>query len=183
MAEQLDGLAELSAALGALSSVYGARGLFREREQVALRRLRLSQDSRFDDVRERVNILHQAGAALAYVGEYTAAMPHLLEAERLGGQIQAVDQQIAALRYQSECWYFLDRWDRVLEIEEKWRALQKRYPHFFERVGAMCFQVSLSASIHARRGEFERARLLREESFALMVAAEPPEAWGRDNHY
>jgi class 3 adenylate cyclase/tetratricopeptide (TPR) repeat protein len=184
MAEQLDVPVELSAALDALASVYGARGLFRERVQVALRRLVLSQEPRFGDLRERVNILHQAGAALIYVGEYVQAMPHLLEAEKLASQIQDVDQHVAALRYQSYCWYKLDRWDGVLAIEEKWRALEKRYPDFFGRVGAMCFQIALNAGVYARRGEFERAATLREESRALMVASTGPlERWARDNHY
>jgi len=184
MAEHLDAPVELSAALDSLASVYGGRGLFRERVQVALRRLALSQDPRFADLRERVNILHQAGAALMYVGEYAQAMPHLLEAESLGSRIRDVDQQVAALRYQSQCHYQLDNWDGVLAIEAKWQALEQRDPNFLDRVGAMCFQLALNASVHARRGEFEQARVLRERSLARMTAAEgPPERWSRANHY
>ncbi|MEK7786565.1 MAG: AAA family ATPase, partial [Chloroflexota bacterium] len=168
MAEQLGAPVELSDALNALASVYGARGLFREQVQVELRRLALSQDARFTNTRERVSILYQVGAALVYVGEYVQAMPHLLEAERLAGQIQGLDQQLTTLRVQSHCLYQMDRWDQVIEIEEKWRALEKQYPNLFRLVWAGCFQVALNASVHARRGNFERAALLREQSLALM---------------
>jgi tetratricopeptide (TPR) repeat protein len=184
MAEQLGAPVELSNALSALNSVYGARGLFRERVGVELRRLALIRDPRFTDVRERVGILSQAGAALVYVGEYAQAMPHLLEAERLAGQIQDLDQQLSVLRVQSHCLYQMDRWDQVIEIEEKWRALEKRYPNFFQLVWASCFQVALNASVHARRGDFERAAALREESRAIMLDADgTEERFGRDNYY
>jgi tetratricopeptide (TPR) repeat protein len=184
MAEQLGTPVELSDALNALASVYGARGLFREQVQFELRRLALSQDARFANTRERVSILYQAGAALVYVGEYVQAMPHLLEAERLAGQIQDIDQQLTTLRVQSHCLYQMDRWDQVIEIEEKWRALEKQYPNLFRLVWAGCFQVALNASVHARRGNFERAAALREQSLALMKdSAGSSENWGRDNHY
>jgi len=184
MAEQLGAPVELSDALNALGNVYGARGLFREQVQVELRRLALSEDARFTNRRERVNILYQVGAALVYVGEYVQAMPHLLEAERLAGQIQDLDQQLTTLRVQSHCLYQMDRWDQVIEIEEKWRALEKQYPNLFRLVWAGCFQVALNASVHARRGNFEQAAMLREQSLALMKAsAGLPENWGRDNHY
>jgi len=184
MAEQLGAPVELSDALNALASVYGARGLFREQVQVELRRLALSQDARFTGRRERVNILYQVGAALVYVGEYVQAMPHLLEAERLAGQIQDLDQQLTTLRVQSHCLYQMDRWDEVIEIEEKWRALEKQYPNLFRLVWAGCFQVALNASVHARRGNFERAAVLREQSLAIMKdSAGSSENWGRDNHY
>jgi tetratricopeptide (TPR) repeat protein len=151
---------------------------------VELRRLALIRDPRFTDVRERVGILSQAGAALVYVGEYAQALPHLLEAERLAGQIQDLDQLLSVLRVQSHCLYQMDRWDQVVEIEEKWRALEKRYPSFFRLVWAACFQVALNASVHARRGDFERAAALRGESQAIMLSADgTQERWGRDNHY
>ena len=184
MAEQLGAPVELSNALSALNSVYGARGLFRERVEVELRRLALIRDPRFADARERINVLSAAGAALVYVGEYAQAMPHLLEAEHLAGQIQDLDQLLSVLRVQSHCLYQMDRWDQVVEIEEKWRALEKRYPSFFRLVWAACFQVALNASVHARRGDFERAAALRGESQAIMLSADgTQERWGRDNHY
>jgi tetratricopeptide (TPR) repeat protein len=184
MAEQLGTPVEVSNALSALNSVHGARGLFRERVGVELRRLALIQDPRFTDVREHINILSQAGAALVDVGEYAQALPHLLEAERLAGQIQDLDQQLSVLRVQSHCFYQMDRWDQVVEIEEKWRALEKRYPSFFRLVWASCFQVALNASVHARCGEFERAAALREESRAIMLEADgTEERFGRDGYY
>jgi len=184
MAEQLDAPVELSNALAALTNIYGAHGLFRERVQVQLRRLALSEDPRFADMHERINILSAVGSVLDDVGEYARAMPHLLEAERLAAQIQDLDQQLSALRVQSHCLYQMDQWDQVIQIEQKGRALEKRYPNFFRLVWASCFQVSLNASVHARRGDFERAAALREESQAIMLEADgTQERWGRDNYY
>jgi class 3 adenylate cyclase/tetratricopeptide (TPR) repeat protein len=184
MAEGLDAPVELSNALNALTHVYGARGLFRERVQAQLRRLALSQDPHFGDMQERINILSAVGSALDDVGEYAQAMPHLLEAERLAGQVQDLDQLLSVLRAQSRCLYQMDRWDEVSAIEDKWRALEKRYPNFFQLVWASCFQLSLNASVHARRGEFEQAAALREESRAFMLNSDgAQERWGRDNYY
>jgi len=184
IAEQLGTPIEISDALSALNSVYGARGLFRERVDVELRRLELSRDARFTDTHKRINILYEAGATLVYVGEYAKAMPHLLEAEKLALQIQDLDQQLTVLRVQAHCLYQMDQWDRVIKIEEKWRALEKRYPNFFKVVSASCFQVALNASVHARRGEMEQAAALREESRAIMVGTDgTEEQFARDNYY
>ncbi len=184
MAEQLDGPVELSAALDSLGGIYSVRGLFRESLQVALRRLALSRDPRFGDLRERVSILNAAGLRLIYVGDYAQAMPPLEEAERLASQIHDVDLQVAALRAQSLCWYPMDQWDRVVEIEAKWRALEKQHPKFLERVGVMCFQIALTSSVYARRGQFDRAAALREESLSTMLTnSGPQESWERGNYY
>jgi tetratricopeptide (TPR) repeat protein len=184
MAENLDDPANLSAALGALASVYGGRGRFRERVQVALRRLELSRDPRFGDVYERVNALLDTGKALVHVGEYTRAMDYLVEAESLASQIQAVKQQVHALRYQAQCWYRLDRWGEVLETEEKRRGLEERYANFLERSGPVCFHIALSAGVHALHGDTEEAFALRDESQTIMTAIDgPPEKWGRNNRY
>ncbi len=184
MGERVDAPVELSAALDALAKAYGARGLFRERIDLALRRLELSRDPRFGDARERADILNQVGATLIFVGEYPRAMPYLLEAENLADQIRDVDQQAVSLRLQSHGWYLSDRWDHVLGIEERWQMLKQRYPDHFDRVGAFCFQIALHASVHARRGAFDLARALREESVALMLKqAGSMDAWGRSNYY
>jgi tetratricopeptide (TPR) repeat protein len=184
MAETLDDPANLSAALGALASVYGGRGRFRERVQVALRRLELSSDPRFGDVYERANALLDTGKALVHIGEYTQAMDYLVEAESLAGQIQAVKRQVHALRYQAQYWYRLDRWGEVLETEEKRRGLEERYANFLERSGPVCFHIALSASVHALHGDTEEALALRDESQAIMTAIDgPPEKWGRNNRY
>lgn len=184
MAETLDTPVELSAALNTLAAVYGARGLFRERLQVSLRRLALSRDPRFDDVREQASILTQTGRALTLVGEYSEAIPYLQEAEDLSQRIQALDLLFYALRYQAVCYYRLDQWDAVLGIEDQWRGMAERYTNFEERAGPTCFFIALVASIHALRGRMEQARQLRGESVAVMVANDGPmEGWGRDNHY
>ncbi|MBI3360793.1 MAG: hypothetical protein HY023_06750, partial [Chloroflexi bacterium] len=88
MAEQLDAPVELSAALEALANIYSTQGLFRERMEIALRRLALSRDPRFTDRSEQVNILCQAGTALLSVGDYAQALTYLLEAERLAEHIR-----------------------------------------------------------------------------------------------
>jgi len=169
MAEQLNAPVEICHALNALVFVYGARGFFRERVQIALRRLALSQDPRFDDKHARVDILIEAGDALVSVGEYAQALPHLLEAERLATQVQDLDQHFYALRVQSYCLFQIDQWDQLMKLEEKWRALAKRYPNQFNMVFAHCFQLALDASVQARRGVFERAAALRNESYAVML--------------
>jgi tetratricopeptide (TPR) repeat protein len=184
MAKDLDDPPNLSAALGALASVYGGRGRFHERVQVALRRLELSSDPRFGDVYERTNTLLETGKALVHIGEYTQAMDYLVEAESLASQIQAVKQQVHALRYQAQCWYRLDRWGEVLETEEKRRGLEERYANFLERSGPVCFHIALSAGVHALHGDTEEALALRDESQTIMTATDgPPEKWGRNNRY
>jgi hypothetical protein len=51
-------------------------------------------------------------------------------------------------------------------------------------VWASCFQVSLNASVHARRGNFERAAALLEESRAIRLEADgTEERFGRDGYY
>ncbi|MGH2619795.1 MAG: hypothetical protein ACRDHG_04390, partial [Anaerolineales bacterium] len=85
---------------------------------------------------------------------------------------------------QGYSWFWLDRWDKVMEIDRKWRALEPGYINFYERAGPMCFMISLSASVHALRGEADNAAKLRGESFAIMSdVSGPPERWDRGNHY
>jgi DNA-binding SARP family transcriptional activator len=181
-AERLDAPVELASALTTLASVYGVRGLLRERVEVALRALALSRDPRFDDVRERIHILIGVGSALVHVGEYTQAAPYFQEAESLADQVRAVHDQNRALSLLHQCWFRLDRWDEMFRIEKRRRALQQLYP--LERVGAPCFAIGLSAAVHALRGEFEQAKSLREESYAIMIGVSgPPEHWKRSHRY
>ena len=105
MAERLDAPAELSTALATLASVYGSRGMLRERVEVSLRRLELIHDPRLEDMRERLRILNGLGSALVHVGEYFQAIPHLLEAESLAGEIRAVDLQSQTLSLLQQCWF------------------------------------------------------------------------------
>lgn len=184
VAEQLDLPAEICYALTALKHIYGGRGQWRERAQVELRRLALSRDPRFDDAREHVRILNDAGGALLGVGEYAQTLPLLLEAERLANQVQDLDQQTTSLRWQAQCLYYLDRWDEVLQIEEKYRLLERRYPDLFKLVFARCFQLALDACVHARRGEPAQAAPLRDESRAIMLDENGGEdQFGRGNYY
>jgi class 3 adenylate cyclase/tetratricopeptide (TPR) repeat protein len=184
MAEQLGTPVEICHALNALKYVYGARGLWHDRIQVELRRLALSRDPRFDDARERVRIVNDAGTALVSVGEYAQALSHLLEAERLADPVQDLDQQTRSLMFQAYCLYQMDRWDEVVRIEEKYRQLEKRFPDLFKLIFARCFQVALDACVHARRGELEQAAALREESRAIMLDESGSESqFTRANYY
>ena len=158
MAEQLNAPVELAAALGALDTVYGVRGLLRERVALAQRCVALSRDPRFGSRREQCRLLCAAGNALMLVGEYGPALSYLLEAETLADQIRDVSRQVHALGLQAQCFFGLDRWDEMLQIEDKRRALEERYGH--DRVGVMCFYCGLSANVMALRGDFEgRGRL------------------------
>jgi predicted ATPase len=184
MAEELDAIVELSAALNTLAAVYSARGLFRERLDLSLQRLELSRDPRFEGTREQASILLQTGRAMTMVGEFTGAMPYLKQAETLSHQIQELDLLFYALRYQAVCYYRMDKWDDVLNIESSWRALEQQYTNFEERIGPTCFFIALVAAIHALRGEMDESLRLRQESVEVMMANDGPvDGWGRDNHY
>ncbi len=119
MAEKLEAKEELSKALGILSSQYFWRGLWRETLRVNLRRLEMSRDVHFNNKRERVIVLLDTSNALERVGEYAQAIPKLLEAETLAIQLQAVDLEFAVLDERARCLFWLDRWDEVLNLEEK----------------------------------------------------------------
>jgi tetratricopeptide (TPR) repeat protein len=184
IAQQLSDPNTLSAALDALERVYGARGLFRERLQVSLERLALSQDPQFGDLQEKTKILLGANWSYHHVGEFALGIPYGEQAENLAQEIRAVDLQVAALRAQAFSWVRLDQWDRLLEIDAKWRGLEQAYVNFYRRIGPMCFMIALNASVHALRGEHDEAARLRAHSHSIMSEATgPPERWGRDNHY
>ena len=182
MAEQLDDKVLLSHALGSLANVLDGRSLLREHLEVAQRRLEIGQDPDFADMREKIDILRGIGVALMYVGEYTQALPHLEEAASLAERIQATDQLANAHGIRAQCLFRLDRWDEVLEVEEVWRELERLYSR--ERVGETCFFVALSASVHALRGDLERAKSYAEESYDYMVSMSGlPEEWQRNQFY
>jgi len=183
MAEQLVIPVDLSAALDALSTVYGVRGQLRERVQLALRRMKLSLDPQFTDKREQFNILCQTGNALLVVGEYSQALSHLLEAESLASRIHDVNLATYALGLQAQCFFGLDRWDELLQIESKRRSLEEQYG--CDRVDRMCYYCGLSANISGLRGEYEQAQYWREIAYNQMakVLGGPPEKWGRTGRY
>jgi len=181
-AEALDSPVELSAALGSLDAVYLHRGLWREHAQLALQRLELSRDARFSDQQERASVLVGMGKALMSVGDYVQAIPHLLEAENLAGQMQAVDLEKWALDVRTYCLFQLDRWAEMLKTDEKLRDMQQRYPR--EQVGPSCFSVGLIAAVHALRGERDLAAAQRKEADAIMTdIGGPHEYWERPQHY
>nr|WP_281721115.1 AAA family ATPase [Nitrosomonas nitrosa] len=183
MAEQLDSPVILASALGALMDVCREQGLWRERVEVGLRRLVLINDPRFDNLRERADILNENGEALLRVGEAAQAIPFLLEAEKVGEQIRSVSPQYYSLQLQGECLYELDRWDEMLQIEAKWQALQQRYAH--QQIGRICFYCGVSSSIHSLRGEVEQAKVKRDEAVTMMTQSlgKPIEEWPGPHRY
>jgi tetratricopeptide (TPR) repeat protein len=184
MAAQLDAPVELSAALGTLANVYFARGLLPEQLEASRRRLALSRDPRFGDLREKTKILDGLCDALILHGDYAQAIPYLLEEESLASQIRAADLQALALGSQALCWFRLDRWDELFKVDLKLQELEQRYSR--EQIGPICVEISLSAAARALRGDIEQARDLRERAYAIMVrtaSGESPENWARPHHY
>ena len=181
-AEQLHAPVELSAALESLADIYSTQGLLSERTQIALRRLELSRDPRFADQREQISVLYQASTALCAVGDYVQALTHLREAERLADAIRDVSQVISSLNLQIQCFFGLDRWDEILQVEEKRMALEAIYGS--DRIGRMCFQCGVSAYVHGWRGEVELARSHREEAYQMMASNWGSlENWPAIGHY
>jgi class 3 adenylate cyclase/tetratricopeptide (TPR) repeat protein len=181
LATQLDSPVDKSQALGALATVLDGRSQLREHLAVAQQRLELCRLPDFDR-HENIEAIRGAAAALMYVGEYEQALPGLQEAEQLAASAQVIDQQTNALGLQAQCYYRLDRWDEVLEIEAKWRDLERRYPR--ERVGETCFFAALSAGVHALRGDRQRADAYAQESVEYMVSMSGrPENWQRNQFY
>jgi DNA-binding SARP family transcriptional activator len=182
MAEALDTPDDLSSALATLSSVYGARGMLRERVDVSFRRLALIEDPKFDNQRERSRVMIGLGSALVHVGEYHRAIPHLQEAENMANEIEAIDLVSYALSLLQQCWFRLDRWQEMDRNDEKRNKLRQQYS--LERLGSPCFSIALSSAVYALRGEIERAERLRQESLRIMFGAGgEPENWRRSQHY
>jgi hypothetical protein len=182
MAELLDDPVLLSQALGALANVLDGRSKLREHVDVAQRRLEVTQGEAFADIREQIDALRGMGVALMYVGEYKEALPSLEEATTMATAIHAPDQIANALGIRAQCLYRMDRWADVLSIEEKWRELERNYSR--ERIGETCFFVALSGSVHALRGDRERAGGYAKESYDYMVSMSGlPENWQRNQFY
>jgi class 3 adenylate cyclase/tetratricopeptide (TPR) repeat protein len=187
-AEQLGSAFDLSQALGALATVLDGRSMLSEHRTITQKRLAICREAGFsgsgkiDELREGIEALRSAGAALMYVGEYQEALPFLREAEERAIHAQVVDQQTNSVGLQAQCLYRLDRWDDVLAIEERWRSLERRYPR--ERVGETCYFVALSGAVYALRGDHERARTYAKESFDYMVSMSgQPDGWQRNQFY
>jgi len=182
VAEKLDAPTELSAALGALDYMCFLRARWRDRVEVSQQRLRVSRDPRLSDLREQAMALIDAGNALSNVGEYAEALPNLVEAERLAAEGQMVELEKEALTTWTDILFRLDRWDEVLQLDDRLRDMQRRYP--LEKIGASCYSISVVASVHALRGEAELATRGREEAQAIMTSVSgPPENWSRFEHH
>jgi tetratricopeptide (TPR) repeat protein len=181
MALQLDSAVDQSQALGALATVLDGRSRLHEHRQVTQQRLALCRSPRFD-MHESIEAVRSAAAALMYVGEYEQALQGLQEAENLAVRAQVIEQQANALGLQAQCWFRLDRWDEVLATETRWRELEREYPR--ERVGETCFFVALSASVHALRGDRQRAEAYAQEAHDYMVSMSGgPDQWQRNQFY
>jgi predicted ATPase/class 3 adenylate cyclase len=182
MAGKLDAALALSMALGTLGELYFNRGLWRELVQVCLQRLALSRDPRFNNLQERLPALIDTAQALTRVGEYAQAIPFLLEGESLAAQMQDALMEKYALDERTHCLFRLDRWDEILNLGEKMRDMQQRYPR--EQIGASCQTIAMIASIHAMRGEMDLALIQRNEAQAIMTAVSGSfEHWVRTEHY
>lgn len=182
MAAQLDSKVDLSQAYGALANVLDGLSRLREHLKVAEQRLAITLMPGFSDRREALDAVRGVGAAHMYIGEYQQALPFLEEAEQQANRIQAVDQIANAVGIRAQCLFRLDRWDEVITVEARWRELERT--HLRERVGEMCFFVALSASVHALRGDSDRAAAYAREShdYMVMMSGEP-ENWQRNHFY
>ncbi len=162
--------------------VHEGRCFARGSQARPLRRLALSRDPRFTDRREQVNILCQVGTALCSVGDYRQALTYLLEAERLADEIRDSDEVIHALVIQIQCFFGPDRWEEILQVEDKRLALQARYGS--DRTGRICRQCGVSAYVCGWRGEMELARSYREEVYNNHTKTwGPMENWPLIGHY
>ena len=87
-----------------------------------------------------------------------------------------------ALDERIHCLFRQDRWDEILNMDEKMRDMQQRYPR--EQIGASCQTIARIASIHAMRGDLDLAVIQRNEAQAIMTAISGSfEQWVRDEHY
>ena len=182
MAENLSMPVVLSRALGVLGNVLDGRSQLREHLRIALRRLELTAVPQFEDAIERIDAVCAAGMARMYVGEYEEALGGLREAEALAVRANSIGHQTAAIGLQAQIAFRLDRWDEVFALETKWREVEKRYPR--QRVGPTCFNVAISASVLAMRGQLEQSRAYAQESVAFMLSGTGSrETWQRNQFY
>jgi DNA-binding SARP family transcriptional activator len=184
LAEQLDAPEELADALEALAGVHFERGQSAAYLAVSRRRLALSRDPRFGNLGNRTWILSGLAMAMIAVGEYGEAIAHLIEAERLIAQNPALGPPYFPLVYQALCWLRLDRWDELLKVDRKRQELEKRYSRE-QFGGSYCMELAVAAAGLALQGDFDQARVLREQAYDIMVQKDgaPSENWGRTHYY
>jgi hypothetical protein len=117
-----------------------------------------------------------------FVGNYTQALTYLREAEQLADQTRDISKVIYALQLQIQCFFGLDRWEEILQVDEKRLALEQRYGK--ERVGRICFQCGVSANVYGWQGELELSHARREEAYDMMVGFwGSSENWPAIGHY
>ena len=75
----------------------------------------------------RATALLSVGVAHKNIGQFIGAIPLLEEADILADEIQAISVQADALGGQAECWFRQDRWDAVVELDERLLGLHSRY--------------------------------------------------------
>jgi hypothetical protein len=150
---------------------------------LARRRLGLIHDTRFTDGLERLSVLCQTGIALRVVGEFSQALPHLREAERLAAEARDVSQLVTALELQAQCLFGLDCWEEMLQIDTRQKMIVAEYGS--DRVDRMCMYCGISANVLGWMGELEAARARRQEAYDRMVEywLGPPNTWPAVGHY
>ncbi|HSR21748.1 MAG TPA: AAA family ATPase, partial [Anaerolineales bacterium] len=182
LAEQLGTPDELASALRRMSEMLWWRGQWRESAQVQLRRMAIIRQLPGLAAHERAKALVDTGYVLTDVGEYSQAMPFLLEGHDLCAELQLGEIEIGALQERIHCLLRLDRWDEALELEPRLREIQRSYPR--EQVGGACMSVAYLATIHALRGGTDAARDRREEAAGIMLKlGGPVDEWIWRQHY
>ena len=87
------------------------------------------------------------------------------------------------MEIQAGCFFGLDRWDEVLDVEARREALEAEYGP--DRVARMCIYCGISANVAGWRGELELARERRLEASNTMalVWGHKVETWPAIGHY
>jgi tetratricopeptide (TPR) repeat protein len=184
LAEQLDVPEALADALEALANIYFECGRLPEQLALSRRRLDLSRDPRFGNLRKRIDIISSLSHALMPVGEYAQAIAYLIEAERLIAQNPALDMPFWTLAEQALCWLRLDRWDQLLQVDKNRQHIEKRYsPQQYG--GEYCMELAVAAAGLALQGDFDQAKVLRTQAYDHMLRSEGGsiEGWGRTHYY
>jgi DNA-binding SARP family transcriptional activator len=184
LAEQLDAPEELAEALNALADIYFERAQPSAHLTVSRRLLALSRDPRFGNLRMRIGILAGLANAMIAVGEYAQAIAYLIEAEHLVTQNPALGPPLWTLVGQALCWLRLDRWDELSKVDKKRQDLEKRYSRE-QFGGSYCAELAVAAAGLALQGDFDQARVLREQAYVVMVQEDgvSTENWGRTQYY
>ncbi len=184
LAEQLDAPEELADALQALVWVHFESGRLPAQLAVSRRLLALSSDPRIGDPRKRVEILWSLVDVMIPVGEYAQAIAYLIEVEHLVARYPGLYSPMAGLSSQALCWLRLDRWDELSKVDKKRQNLEKRYSRE-QMGGGYCMELAVAAAGLALQGDFDQARVLRQQAYDHMVQldGDPAESWGRTQHY